>query len=124
MGWFNTDAAAATPIVEALDARGVTCSRAASVMATVTLQQGARSSAVALSSPALAQHEDEESHQSAARAGRTAEPITTLTAIAAPTRRIGRILLGFPFRDNSNVWSMRTPDLSPVATEGLHSPVQ
>ena len=122
-GWLNSRTAVATPRAEDPDARGVTCSRVAFVTLTATLQQGARSSAVPLSSPALAQHasESEEPHHSAARAGRAVEPIRTLTAIAAATRRIEGILLGFPFHDNPNGESMmRTPyvhgQVDPLAT--------
>src|SRR3984893_10178647 len=112
--WLNTGAAAGMAMAEPLDARGATCSRVASFTAPTTLQQGARSSAVPLSSPLLAQQASgcAEAHQSAARAGRAVEPTRTLTAKAAATRRIGCILLGSPFRDT--VWSM-------MSTPGVHA---
>ena len=103
-GSLNGGTAAAMPMAEAPEGRGVTCSRVACVTLTATLQQGARSSAVSLFSSGFAQHasESEDPHQSVARAGRAVEPITKVTAIAAATRRIGGILLGFTFRDNPN----------------------
>lgn len=123
-GWLSSGAAAAMPMAEAPDGRGVTCSRVPFVTVTATLQQGARSSAVSLLSPGFAQHasESEDPHQSAARAGRAVEPIKTVTAIAAATRRIGGILLGFTFHDNPNVESTgygRTADDGCSAVTGL-----
>jgi len=98
-------------MAEPLDARGATCWRVASFTAPMTLQQGARWRAPSLSSPLLAQQASgcAEAHQSAARAGRVAEPTRTLTVKAAASRRIGRILLGFPFRDNSNGIAKASP---------------
>jgi hypothetical protein len=107
-GWPNS---AGTAVVQSLDPRGGrTCSRAATFTATATLQQGACSSAVALSSPLLVQHacEGAEAQQSAARAGRAVDPTRALTAMAAATRRMGGILLGSCFCDNSNFYSTTT----------------
>src|SRR5437016_14508609 len=108
-GWLDTGAAMGMARAAPLDGRGATCWRVASFTAPATLQQGARWSAASPSSPLFAQQASgcTEAHQSAARAGRAAEPTRTLTAKAAASRRIERILLGFPFGDNSNVWSMR-----------------
>ena len=82
-------------------ARGTNCSRAASFMATAILQQGARSMAVPLSSPAFTQQACEgEAQLSAARAGRAADDKRAVTAMTAATRRMGIILLGSCLRDN------------------------
>jgi len=110
-GWLNIGAGAGTAMAEPLDTGGATCWRDASFAAPTTLQQGARSSAASLASPLLAQQASgcAEAHQSAARAGRVAEPTRTLTVKAAASRRIGRILLGFPFHDNLNGIAKTSP---------------
>src|SRR5207248_5735742 len=109
-GWLDSGTAAGTAMAEPLDTGGATCWRDASFTAT-TLQQGARSSAASLASPLLAQQASgcAEAHQSAARTGRVAEPTSTLTAKATASRRIGRILLGFPFPGNSNGIAKASP---------------
>jgi hypothetical protein len=112
-GWLDSGATVGTAMGDPPDARGVNCSRAASFISTAILQQGARSSAVAPSSPPFAQHacEGSEAQKSAARAGRVVDPKKALTAMAAATRRIGGILLNSCSCGNSNGYSTtRTPE--------------
>lgn len=101
-GRLDVEATAGVATVEPLSKPGRACSRVASFIA-ATLQQEARSSAVARFSPLFAQQECEgsEAQQSAAKAGRIADTMIALTAMAAATRRIGGILLGPCFAGNS-----------------------
>ena len=130
--WLKTGAAGGVASTEPPDGRGKTCSCPASLLAATTLQQGGLSSVAVPSSLAFAQHGREgcEEQQSAAKAGRPIA-MTALTAIAAPIRRIGRMMpsgsiAGNPFNLNHSPGAYTVPlsELSWPLDPGTGSRVQ